>query len=299
MKKAFWHGNASGKQIAAAIVLNFLFACIEIIVGVFSNSLVLVADALHDASDVFALGIALIAAKKASSPPTSQKTFGFARTTVIAAMVNSAVLIMGTVFVFSKALERLSNPQPVQAMPVFIVAVFGLLVHSFVALGFFRKKKDLNFKALFLHAAEDALGWISVLISAVVILFTGFTLIDPLMTFIVGIFVLASAVRVLSESVDVLMESVPKDLDLGRVKETLLQIQGVVRVHDLHVWSISSGFFVLSCHLGVKNIQLADGQKIAIEAKKLLKEKFRINHSTIELECIDCEVIDGKLVCKN
>ncbi len=280
------------------MVLNFVFAVVEIIAGVFSNSLVLVAEALHDATDVFALGIAFVASRKAQKLPNKQNTFGFARATVIASVITSAMLVVGAIFIFFKAFERLMDPQPVDAGLVLVVALLGFFVNGFVALKVLRNKKDLNIKTLVLHMAEDALGWAAVFVSAAIILFTGFTLIDPLLTFVVGLIVFWSALRVLKEGVDVLMEGVPENLEVDKIKEALSQIKGVVRVHDLHVWSISSGFSVLTCHLGVQNIYVAKAQEISLSAKNLMKKKFDIIHSTIELECVDCEIIDGELVCK-
>lgn len=290
----------SEKQILLAMAMNFVFMVVEFVAGVFSNSLVLITDSVHDFLDILALGIAWVASRKAQAPADAKNTFGFARATVLSAIITSGILVVITVFIFLRAIDRIFHPQPVEAGIVLAVSVVGLIVNAFVASKILagRNRHDLNMKSVFLHVAEDMLSWLAAIVSALVIIFTGFTLIDPILSFVIGLIILFSAVGVLRESFGVLMESVPKSLDHEKITKALEGIEGIIRVHDLHVWSISSGFFVLSCHIGVKNIPVAEAQKISLAAKKLLAQKFGISHCTIELECVDCEIIGGELVCK-
>ncbi len=288
----------SEKQIIYTLLVNFVFAVLEIVIGVFSNSLVLVANALHNSIDVFALGIALIAAKKAGKDPTNQNTFGFTRATVIASVFTSSILIFTTIIILLEAIKRFSAPPQIIAGPVFWVGVVGFAINTFVALRILKNKKDLNIKSLFVHVADDALGWFAVIVSSTIILFTGFTLIDPILTILVAIIIMWAAIKVLKESIDVLMEGAPKEINTDEIRKELSKIQRVQTIHDLHVWSISPHYVVLSCHVAVEDMPVIETQKIAIEIKKTLYKKFRIIHSTIEFECSACQVIDGELVCQ-
>lgn len=297
MDKVRRFNQLSEKQLITAGAANLVLAVAQFAIGLATNSLALSSYAVHDFIDFISISIAYVASKKSQENPSTQKTFGYSRASVLASLATSLLLSVVTLYFLYNAVQRLYQPKPVEALPVLFASLIVFGASSFVATKILRNKKDLNVKSIFLHVLDDALGSLAVIISSVVILLTGFTIIDPIMTFIIGAIILHGTFYVAKDSLDVLMESVPSSIDLEKIRSELASIKGVEQVHDLHVWSISPTFLVLSCHLSVQDIPVSQTQQIALDAKKLLLKKFRITHSTIEFECTACKVVDGQVVC--
>jgi cobalt-zinc-cadmium efflux system protein len=270
------------KNVGFAATLNILFTVIELIGGLLTNSLALLADALHDFVDSSALIIAWLAEKKAKQPATSKMTFGYRRLSLLSAGFTAIVLIAGSLLVLSQAIPRLVNPEPVNAGGVILIAIIGVTING---LGFFRLKKGMsqNEKILSWHLMEDIMGWIILLTGSVIMKFWNKPVIDPIMTIAFTIFVLWGASRNAKETFNLLLEGVPKYIDIDKVKESILSVEGVRRVHDIHIWSLEGETDILTAHVVVENkyLQKPDNVKKVIKSEL---QKHHIAHSTLELE---------------
>lgn len=270
------------KNVGFAAFLNVLFTIIEVIGGLLTNSLALLADALHDFADSFALIIAWYAEKQAKKPATRKMTFGYRRLSLLSAIFAIIVLIAGSLFILSQAIPRLINPEPVNAEGMVLIAIIGITING---LGYFRLKKGMsqNEKILSWHLLEDILGWIFLLVGAVIIKVWNEPVIDPLMTIGFTIFVLWGVSKNARETFNLLLEGVPEYINIDEVKESILSIEGVKRVHDIHVWSLEGETDVLTAHVVVedKYLQAPDKTRQSIKSKL---EEHNIEHSTLELE---------------
>ncbi|AYK13944.1 MAG: cation diffusion facilitator family transporter [Methanosarcina flavescens] len=270
------------KNVGFAAALNILFTVIEFIGGLLTNSLALMADALHDFADSFALIIAWFAEKKAKKPATSKMTFGYRRLSLLSAVFATIVLIAGSLLILSQAIPRLINPEPVNAEGMLLIAIIGIIING---LGFVRLKKGMSQseKILSWHLLEDILGWVALLIGAVIINFWNEPIIDPIMTIGFTIFVLWGVSRNAKETFNLLLEGVPAYIDIDKVKDSILSIEGVKRVHDVHIWSLEGETDILTAHVVVENKYLQEPDTIKQSIKSKLKE-LHIEHSTLELE---------------
>jgi cobalt-zinc-cadmium efflux system protein len=268
--------------VGFAAALNILFTVIEFIGGLLTNSLALMADALHDLADSFALIIAWFAEKKAKKPATSKMTFGYRRLSLLSAVFATIVLIAGSLLILSQAIPRLINPEPVNAEGMLLIAIIGIIING---LGFVRLKKGMSQseKILSWHLLEDILGWVALLIGAVIINFWNEPIIDPIMTIGFTIFVLWGVSRNAKETFNLLLEGVPAYIDIDKVKDSILSIEGVKRVHDVHIWSLEGETDILTAHVVVENKYLQEPDTIKQSIKSKLKE-LHIEHSTLELE---------------
>lgn len=270
------------KNVGFAAFLNILFTIIEIIGGLLTNSLALLADALHDFADSFALIVAWYAEKQAKKPATSKMTFGYRRLSLLSAIFAIIVLIAGSLFILSQAIPRLINPEPVNAEGMVLIAILGITING---LGYFRLKKGMsqNEKILSWHLLEDILGWVFLLIGAVLIRFWNEPVIDPLMTIGFTLFVLWGVSKNAKETFNLLLEGVPEYIDIDEVKGSILSVEGVKKVHDVHIWSLEGETDILTAHVVVEDKYLQKPDKIKQSIKSKLKE-LHIEHSTLELE---------------
>lgn len=278
--------NAS-RGTRRAMVLAFLltsgFMAAELVGGMLANSLALIADAGHMVSDAAALGLGLFAMWAASHPHTERRTFGFHRAEILAALVNGLLLVGIALFVSYHAVGRLGEAQEVASGPVLIIAALGLVVNV-VALRVLggHRHANLNVRGAFLHVLGDALGSIGVLISGVVIRFTGWTPVDAIASLFIAALILVAGWRLVREAISVLLESSPRHLDTDALRRDLIAIEGVRDVHDLHVWTVTSGFVSLSAHAEVTSSDIAD--EVLRAATMLLRERYGIRHVTIQPE---------------
>jgi cobalt-zinc-cadmium efflux system protein len=236
------------KNVGSAAALNILFTVIEVIGGFLTNSLALLADALHDFADSFALIIAWYAEKKAKKPATSKMTFGYRRLSLLSAAFTTIVLITGSFFVLSQAIPRLINPEPVNAKGMVFIAIIGITING---LGYFRLKKGMSQseKILSWHLLEDILGWIVLLTGAIIMSFWNKPVIDPIMTIGFTVFVLRGAFKNAKETFNIFLEGVPEYIDIDEIKESILSVKGVKKVHDLHIWSLEGETHILTAHV--------------------------------------------------
>lgn len=277
------HNHSSQKNIRTAFFLNVTFTIIEFIGGIFTNSLAIMSDALHDFGDSIVLGVAWFAEKKSSKGPDATHTFGHARLSVFSALLSGAVLIGGSLFILSQAIPRLLNPEAVHAKGMIILAVVGIVMNGLGALRL-RNGKGLNEKVLTWHLFEDVLGWVGVLIGGVLIYFFDWPILDPILTIGFTVFILYGVVRSMREVLNILSQGVPKEISLTAVKDDLKTMKGVLDVHDVHIWSLEGTTNVLSAHIVVHPQTIDEAQEIQKMVKNRLHDTHRIEHSTIELE---------------
>lgn len=266
--------------------LTFTYFLVEVVGGLVTNSLALLADAAHMLTDVGGLGLALFAAWMSKKPATPQKTYGYYRVEILAALTNAVVLFLMAFFILYEAYRRFREPPEVASLPMMGVAAVGLVV-NLIGIGMLRKAsgESLNMKGAYLEVVSDLLGSVGVLIAGVVMLTTGWYYADPLFGVGIGLFILPRTWGLMKQAVNVLMEATPAHINLAEVEKSMLGVEGVASIHDLHVWTITSGIDALSVH-----VVLAAGADQEVTATvversaAVLKEKFSIDHSTIQVE---------------
>lgn len=269
------------------------FAAVETLFGFLSGSLTLLSDAGHMCADSVALLMAGVAIWIKRRPPTAKHTYGFARIEVITSWVSSLLLLTIVIGIFFEAIDRFRTPHHIASKTVIIVAIIGLIVNILTAIVLNRGEKTINIRAALLHVLSDLLASIAVLISGLVIYFTNWILIDPILSIFICFLILISTVNLLREAFVILMEGAPSNIDTTKIEQTMKQFTGVKTVHDLHVWTLTSGTTLLTAHVVVTNCN--SWPKIVDDLRTILKEKFDIEHSTIQVEaptqnapCIDC-----------
>jgi cobalt-zinc-cadmium efflux system protein len=265
-----------------AVVLTLSFSGVEAFTGWWAKSLVLMSDAGHMATDALSLGVAAFAAWISTRPPSAKHSYGFGRAEVIGAWISSLLMVVIVAVIVMEAIQRLHAPHTVMAGPVMVVATIGLLLNLGIAWLFSHSKKTLNVRAAITHVLGDILGSIAALVSGIVIYFKGWTAIDPILSIFICVLILFSSLQLLRESLLVLMEGVPLHLDLKTVGLAMAKVDKVKSVHDLHIWTLSSGVIVLSAHIEINN--LADWNTSFHGLKVLLAHQFGIDHITLQPE---------------
>ncbi|MCM3567427.1 cation diffusion facilitator family transporter [Neobacillus mesonae] len=279
------HSHTSNKKaLLSAFLLIAAFMIVEVIGGIITNSLALLSDAGHMLSDAAALGLSFFAIKLGEKAVSQEKTYGYKRFEIIAAALNGLALIVIALFICYEAVRRFFDPPEVQSTGMLIISVIGLLVNILAAWILMKgdKEENLNVRSAFLHVIGDMLGSVGAILAALLIMFFGWGIADPIASVIVAILILISGWRVTKDSFHILMEGAPTQIDTREVKEALGKIPLVKEVHDLHIWTITSGYPVLSCHLTISNEGIQD--EILAKSQKILHDVFHIEHSTIQLE---------------
>ena len=283
--------EAVSKKLLAVLVLTAVFMVVEAVAGWISGALALLADAGHMLIDVAALALSAFTAWLAKRPATPSKTYGYLRLEILAAVVNGAALIGIAAAVILEAFERLDSPRSIRVDIFLATAVVGLLINMFsLRILHGVRHAGLNVRGAYLHVLGDALGSVGAVIAALVVRFTGWTLADPIVSIILSVLILAGAWQLLRESTDVLLESVPRHVAMDEVRRRLLAVEGVEDVHDLHVWTVTSGVVAMSGHAVVPDLS-----RHPATLQQMLHElgQLGIHHSTLQLEVVDhCEGLD-------
>lgn len=263
---------------------------VEVIGGVLSNSLALLGDAGHMFTDTLALGLSVAALSLAKRPASQTRTYGFLRAEVLAALANGTILVLICGFIFYEAYQRFVEPPEVRGTLMLAVAAVGFLANLLGILVLRSASRDnLNVKGAFLHMWGDTISSVGVIAAGVIILVTGWTVVDPIISMFIGLLILRGAVGLVLESSDILLEAVPKHLDVTQIISALKEIEGVKDVHDVHLWTITSGIYALSCHLQIEDRMVSSSSQIVEAVNQALSQKFGIGHSTLQLECGECE----------
>jgi cobalt-zinc-cadmium efflux system protein len=270
-----------GKAFLIAIALNSIFIVIEVFYGLLSHSTALLSDATHNFGDVLGLLIAWFAYNLSSKNPTSKFTYGFKSSTILATAINGMFLLVATGAIAWEAVSRIFNPSPVNGVTVIIVATIGIIINSLSAYLLSKGGKDINIKGAFLHLMADALVSVGVVVAGIVIVFTNFLYIDPIVSIVISIVIFYSTWGLFKEGVKLALHAVPSGMDLGKVKEFLLSQDNIKEVHDLHIWAMGTTETALTAHLVLKD------EKIRINTNQIcqdLHHEFEISHSTLQVE---------------
>ena len=276
------HRTDDARRMRVVLLINVAMLVAGVVGGIVFHSLALLADAGHVLADVGAIGLALFAGWMASRPASPQRTFGFRRTEIFAALANGVTLVAVAVFVFIEAIQRLSDPPEVNGAGVLIVGAFGLAgnaVSTWILTG--GDRTNLNLEGVLRHSAADALGSLGVIVAGLLVITTGWDQADAVVSLAIGALILLGSWRLLREPFDVLMESAPEGIDVQEVGSAMCSVPGVREVHDLHVWTVTSGFPALAAHIRSEPSESADEVRERVEA--VLHERFGLDHTTLQV----------------
>lgn len=281
----------AGKNLLFSTLLNFIVSIAEIIGGLVSNSLALISDALHNLGDTSALFIAYLAHIISKKEYTDKKTFGYKRIEILAALFNAIVLAVIIVYLFIEAFQRLRHPEPVKSLIMLVVALIGFLANLISVLLLKRHSgKNINIRAAYLHLMGDTISSVVVIATALLIYYFDLYWIDPLVTFLLGIYLLKETYLILKEALDILMQATPQGLDLTEVKKSLELIAEIDNIHHVHAWNLDDQDIHFECHIDLKSdIRISETEKVKASILEVLKNKFNISHVTIQYEYNCCD----------
>lgn len=277
------HINQSTRQIRTAFFLNLIFTILEIVGGLWTNSLAILSDALHDLGDSFSLGLAWFLEKYSDRKPDGKFSYGYRRFSPLAALINTLILILGSVFILSKAIPRIMHPEPANAQGMVLFAVGGIVINGLAVLRL-RRGNSLNVRVVMLHLLEDVLGWMAVLIVGIVLLFKDIQVLDPILSILVTLYVLFNVIRNLKKTLSLFLQGVPENISISQLEEDFKKLRGVVSVHHTHVWSLDGEHHVLTTHLVVDH---SVTRKDILKIKKRIRvktKKLNMSHTTVEFE---------------
>lgn len=277
-------------RLAWSLGLTLAFVVVEIIAGWWANSLALLTDAAHNLTDVLALALSWYALRLTAQPAHAGKTFGYHRVGILVALLNSTTLLVIALGIGYEAYQRFLDPPPVDAEVLIGVGALAFVVNAVTAWLVWRgSEHDLNLRSAFLHLLGDALSTLGAVAAGLLIALTGLNWLDPLAGALIGLLILLNAWAIIRETVDILLESTPRDVDMNTMVSDLLNIPGVRGVHDLHVWSLTRSLRACSAHVLTDDISISAGATIQRELNTLLTTKYRIHHTTLQLECKGCQ----------
>jgi len=278
--------------LVVSLILTVAFVVGEVFAGLHSHSLALLSDAGHNLTDAAGLVLAGIAYVMQSRPGTHTKTFGYHRTGVLAAFANALLLVGIAAVLFYESIQRLLNPQPVVESVMLWVAAIGLVLNVAIAWGLDSGRSDLNLRAAWIHMLGDAASCVAIIVGAVIIRYTGWLAMDPLLSMLIAAVIVWTAWDILKDSLNILLEGLPKGLTLAEVTQSIQQLSGVLDVHDLHIWSLGSQSHALSCHVLIENMPPSESDSILRDINRLLGGRFHIHHTTIQFEHMRCALAD-------
>jgi len=266
----------------------------EVVGGIYTNSLALISDAGHVLIDLLALLLAYFAMRLSKRASTKEFTYGFYRAEILAAVANGIILIFLTLYIFYQSYRRFLSPQTIHGPEMFIIAIIGLAANLYVVIRMQSDEKhNLNVRGAYLHVLSDTVSSIGVVIASVFIIVTGNYIFDPIVSALIGVFILISCLRLIRESTHILMEAVPEHIDLLKVSNDIRKIPSVKEVHDLHIWSIASDVYALSAHVLIDAKDVNSLNKIITEINDMLKSTYNITHTVIQTECEQCANTEG------
>lgn len=277
------------RPLLIALVITVTVMVAEFVGGLMANSLALLSDAGHMLADVLALLLSILAFRFSSKPPTNKTTFGFYRLEIFAAQINGATLVFLSLFISYEAYLRLIHPEPVKSVLMMIIAVVGLLANMAGVLVLHKSSREnLNVKAAFLHIVGDLISSVGVIVGGIVIYVTGWFVVDPILSLMIGLIILKGAYGVVKETAAVLLEAVPKHINIEKLVQEVEAMEGVESFHDVHVWTITSGLYALSGHVQIKDQRVSENAHITERIREYLAQHYHINHTTLQFECDTC-----------
>ncbi|HZJ41457.1 MAG TPA: cation diffusion facilitator family transporter [Patescibacteria group bacterium] len=289
----------SSKNLILSIIINVFIVIFEIIFGLLTRSLALISDGLHNITDIGSMALSFWGEKISNRPSNNYKTFGYKRSEAIIAFTNGGILLAVTVFILFEAVKRLINPVEVVGLQMVIVASVAFVGNG-LATYLLEKSahNNLNLKSAWLHSFQDAVFSLAVIIGAILIYFTHIVWLDSVLSIIISLFLLKEIYKIVVESIDMLLDSVPKDIDFQETKKTMSTISGVVSVNDLHIWQTGTDYRFLSAHIQTKELDEKGRINLLVTIQKILKEKYKINHSTLQTVS-QKEMVIGEMTCEH
>ncbi|MBU5455007.1 cation diffusion facilitator family transporter [Caproiciproducens sp. MSJ-32] len=284
------HHHGASSNIKVAFLLNFSFAILEIVGGFWTNSMGILSDALHDLGDSLSLGVAWFLEKYSEKGPDGKFSFGYSRFSLLGALINSLILVVGSILILKEAIPRIINPEPVNAKGMLLFAILGIAINGAAVLRL-RKGTSLNEKVVSWHLMEDVLGWVVILIASIILLFVDIPIIDPILSLLTTIYVLYNVVKNLKEILNVFLQGVPGNFSIAEIEEEIAESTGALSVHHTHIWSLEGEKNMLSTHIVVKDdTKFQEIAYIKDQTRELLRKKG-IEHVTIEIdfESENCE----------
>jgi cobalt-zinc-cadmium efflux system protein len=282
-----------GATLKRALALTCVILAVELAGGVVSHSLALLSDAGHVLTDVFALGLAWFAVEQAKRPADRRRSYGYQRVSILAALVNSVLLIVIVLAIAFEAVRRLTHPEPVQGVVVIVSALAAIAINAYVTLGLRGHARSLNLRAALLHVTGDIGASVGVVVAGAIILLTGWLYIDPILSLGIAVLIAYGAWRIVRETVNLLLEGTPTDINLGDVTGEITKTEHVISAHDLHVWALSSEEMALSVHVVLEECPLGDAEHVVRDLEGRLCGRFAIGHTTIQVEsCHPCGEIN-------
>lgn len=295
MHPAHTHAPLSARALRYSLVATFAYVLITLMAGIQAHSLALLSEAGHNVTDLLALLLSWVAVFIQTRPPSATKTFGYHRAGVLAAFVNALTLVAIAFYIFYEALLRIHSPVTVQPKIMIWVAIIGVIMNGVISWVLFKAASDVNIRSAFIHQLGDTLSTAAVIVGGWVILWTGQTWIDPALSIGIGCLILWSSFGIIRETLNILLEGAPQGLSAEHVSAALSKIDGVRDVHDVHVWSLGSDTHALSCHVRIDDITMSESQIILRRVTQLLAT-YHIDHTTIQLENVDCEIAHGCVI---
>jgi cobalt-zinc-cadmium efflux system protein len=281
--------SMTGNKLRTAFVLTAVILVVELVGGILSHSLALLSDAGHVLTDIFALGLAWFAVVQAERPADATNTYGYHRTGILAALLNAVTLILIVLAIAYEAVRRFQHPEKVTPWLMFVSAAVGIAVNLYIGFGFKQEgSENLNVRAAMLHVFGDVGASVGVIIGGLIILLTAWYPADPLISLGIAVLIAWGAWRILKDTIDILMESTPKGLNVAQLVRDVIKEPEVTDVHDLHIWTIAGGMNAMSAHVQVDDRPLSECDPLLQRLNTLLERKYKIDHSTIQLECADC-----------
>jgi cobalt-zinc-cadmium efflux system protein len=281
--------HQSTKRLSISLFLTLAFVIIETAAGIFSNSLALLTDAAHNLTDVIALGLSWFAIRITTRPANERKTYGYHRAGILVALVNSTTLVLISLGIFYEAWHRFISPPEVKSGILIGVGLIAVIINIVTAMLVHQgSESDLNLRSAFVHLMGDVLSTIGAVIAGVIIYFTGANWLDSLVSVLIGGLILYNAWGILRDAVDILLEAKPRDIDSAKLVEDMLEIQGVLGVHDLHIWSLTQNLRTMSAHILTNDLSISAGANIQRKINEIVYHRYNIAHATLQLECVDC-----------
>jgi cobalt-zinc-cadmium efflux system protein len=293
---AHGHAHNPSRVLRISSFATLLYIALLIVAGVRAHSLALLSEAGHNVSDFLALLLSLAAVYIQERPPSATKTYGYHRAGVLAALVNSATLVFLSFWIIYEAILRLLQPVPVRPSLMVWVAAAGVLMNGLIALLLWKSSHDVNIRSAFLHMLGDTVSTAAVIVGGFVILWTGSAWIDPALSIGIAIMIVWSSVGILRETLNILLEGTPRGINVDQITAAIMGVAGVNDVHDLHVWSLGSESHAMSCHIAIADIPPSASGVILHSVNDMLRERFRITHTTIQFEAAECEIAHGCVI---
>ena len=283
-------------MLRISLAVTAAYIVLLVVAGLRAHSLALLSEAGHNLTDFVALLMSWGAVYLSGRPPSARKTFGYNRAGVLVAFINGLSLVLISFYILYEAFRRLQNPVDVHAGIMIWVAAAGVVMNGAIALLLMRGHRDINLRSALLHEIGDTLSTAAVIAGGVAIMLTGQRWIDPALSVGIGVMIRWSSIGIIRESLNILLEGAPSGMELARIEEVIRGIEGVNEVHDLHVWSIGSETHALSCHIAIADIPPSVSERILRDVKEVLLRDFRIDHTTIQFEHVECEVAHGCVI---